>query len=880
MVWLLLGLIGVAAFVYRLYVRIGTLERELRALQGHVDEAGSDRALEPRAPARVVRATPEPPAEATPASPAETPERAQWAAARRDLPVSESPATPVAATDPDPPGHRDVGGLFEQWVAGRLLVWVGGIALAVAGLFLIRHSIDIGLVTPPVRMMIAAGFGLVLIAAGELARGRPAAAGNGKTEDSAGVDPRLAQSLVGAGVLVLYAAAYGSQILYGLISAGTAFALMAAITVAALILSLRHGAPTAVMGLAGGFATPLLVGSDSAGSVPLLTYLALLNVALFAIAARRGWTWLAASGVVLSFAWTALLLTLPASHALPAGLFILALSVAASLIRAGEGWQLDFLRPAAIGLVQLALLVARLDLGLSAWGLFGALSVAAFFLATRKPEYRILPAIAVALALVLLLVKAVDAADPTLPALAAAMTLIFAGGAMPAALRGRDRLIPVATACAGFAGPALVLRIVRPDFADRPLWGLIFAGLALGPLALAWSRRVVAAEEGRDPPLLVAAASACLLLAAAAVDLLPEELLGSAWLAIGLGAALAARRLDDRSLSGLALAVIVVGAAWAAAMLPVLWATIAAAIAGDPALVTDLPPIGRAMLVLLPAASILLAAWRLLASGPGAGRIAFGAAALFGAAAGYVLFKQILGLSSTADFVARGLAERTLLNQLLFFAGWAACAFPVPGLDERTRWRVGVLFTSLAAARLAWFDIGLHNPLLVDQAVGAMPLLNLVLPAFLLSAFWLYRARRAADHQARSLSWFGLAMVSLVFGMMLIVRQLFHGTILTAPAIGEAESYVYSLAGLLLSIALIVGAIRLRDKALRLAGLILLSATIVKVFVLDAAALEGVLRILSFLGLGVAVLGINKLYGAVLRAEAKAHARQEAPLIA
>jgi uncharacterized membrane protein len=74
---------------------------------------------------------------------------------------------------------------------------------------------------------------------------------------------------------------------------------------------------------------------------------------------------------------------------------------------------------------------------------------------------------------------------------------------------------------------------------------------------------------------------------------------------------------------------------------------------------------------------------------------------------------------------------------------------------------------------------------------------------------------------------------------------------------------------LVLALALVAAGFRLPDKALRLAGLILLTATILKVFLLDAAELTGVLRILSFLGLGIALIGMGKLYGTVLRAERK-----------
>jgi uncharacterized membrane protein len=73
----------------------------------------------------------------------------------------------------------------------------------------------------------------------------------------------------------------------------------------------------------------------------------------------------------------------------------------------------------------------------------------------------------------------------------------------------------------------------------------------------------------------------------------------------------------------------------------------------------------------------------------------------------------------------------------------------------------------------------------------------------------------------------------------------------------------------MLSIALLLAGIRLPDKALRLAGLVLLTATTVKVFLVDAGALEGVLRILSFLVLGIALIGIGKLYTKVLDAEAR-----------
>jgi uncharacterized membrane protein len=191
----------------------------------------------------------------------------------------------------------------------------------------------------------------------------------------------------------------------------------------------------------------------------------------------------------------------------------------------------------------------------------------------------------------------------------------------------------------------------------------------------------------------------------------------------------------------------------------------------------------------------------------------------------------------------------------------------LPRIEPDLLRTAGTALTALAAARLAWFDMFVHNPALVDQWVGAMPVINLILPAFLPSAIWLYAARRRADEATRSGFWLVAFLAALIVGAMLLVRQAFQGPILTGPDMPIAEFYGYSLAALLLSIGLLIAGVRLPDKALRLAGLLLLTATMLKVFLVDASELEGVLRILSFLGLGVALIGIGRMYGPVLRAE-------------
>lgn len=851
MTWLLLlGLIALWAMYYSQSARLKQLEERLDGLSLHRPDAPvAERAVEAPAP------EPIPPREMAAWLARPAPAVPDWNEVLGDSPVAEQDDK-APAEEPE-----SLANLFERLVAGRMLVWIGGIAFAVAGVLLVRYSIERGWATPPVRMVMAAIFGFVLLAAGEIERRRA---------DSK-LDPRAAQALVGAGILVLYATPYGAHVLYDLISMSMASIFMVMVAAAALLLSLRHGPPTAMLGLAGGFATPALVGGD-AGAIPLIIYLALLDIVLFTLAHRRGWTWLAAAAILLSFFWTGYLTAAPRDDALAGGMFIVALAIAGSLVRPGAGRQLDRLRPAGIGLLQLAILVARTDLGQPAWLLFGALSLAAILLSTRRPEFRPLPAFALILALILLAAKAFDSQDPNAPWAGIGITLLFGGAAFAGALRGGDKARWIAVGSAAFALPAIILRAARPETLSLPAWGALMMMLASGPFFLAWARRDAANEENPDRALTLASAAAMLMLGIAASDLVPDDLLPAAWLVIAAGAAFVSRRLADRGIFLLAFLGAAFASIWATALVPELWRTLGGSLFGESALVTTLPaPVKALQLLVLPSALLFLM-WHWLDDLLAWPReILLAIAGIFLAGAAYIVFKQVFALSDDADFVLLGFAERLVLTQLLFATGWLLGGGKVrlPWLDESEVRMIATILTAVAAARLLWFDMLLHNPAFTPQYVGTIPVLNLLAPAFLLGAVWLYVARRRAPTEALSGAWLAMFLAALIVGVSLMVRQLFHGAILSDPEMSNAEFYGYSLAGLLLSIAIMVAGMRLPDKGLRLAGLALLSITIIKVFGFDAAALEGILRILSFVGLGVGVIGIAMLYTRVLSAEAK-----------
>lgn len=162
---------------------------------------------------------------------------------------------------------------------------LGGIVLVVAGLYFFKYSMDHGLIAPPLRFAIGMLVGLVGLALAEL-KLRP------KYEIAAGW-------VGGASVAVLYIASWAGRSLYDLYPTSVATVLMIAVTAACVVLSLRRGSmPIAILGLCGGFITPLALSTGSDHPIPLFGYLLVLDLAILWVAIRKRWAWLAAAALV------------------------------------------------------------------------------------------------------------------------------------------------------------------------------------------------------------------------------------------------------------------------------------------------------------------------------------------------------------------------------------------------------------------------------------------------------------------------------------------------------------------------------------------------------------------------------------------------------
>lgn len=211
-------------------------------------------------------------------------------------PVMTTTAMTEPTPEPEPVAEPRARFNWEQFFGAKFFAWAGGLALFLGVAFFVKYSFDHDLIPPEVR--VAIGF---VLGAGLVVGGLRIAAGRYRI---------LAQSLIATGIVSLYAVTFACNSIYHFAFFGTfpTFLLMVLITTAAFVLAVRLEAQVvAILGLLGGFLTPVLLstGVDNPGG--LFGYLALLNIGLAGVALHRRWPHLltlgAAGTVVMTVGW-------------------------------------------------------------------------------------------------------------------------------------------------------------------------------------------------------------------------------------------------------------------------------------------------------------------------------------------------------------------------------------------------------------------------------------------------------------------------------------------------------------------------------------------------------------------------------------------------
>ena len=242
-------------------------------------------------------------------------------------------ASSAAASGPPamPPPLPESQPGFEERIGTRWVVWIGGLTLALGGLFMVRYSIEAGLLGPGVRTLLGGAFALALLAAGEWMRRKE----NVSTIEALPI-ANIPAILTAAGTAVAFATVYAAYALYGFLAPATAFVLLGLVALGTLAAALLHGPALAGLGVAAAFVTPILVSSERPDFWALYIYLAIVTAAAFALARIRLWRWLAVTTIAASLLWTFPCLDCGPSMVAPHGFHVIAgFVLAAGLVVCG-----------------------------------------------------------------------------------------------------------------------------------------------------------------------------------------------------------------------------------------------------------------------------------------------------------------------------------------------------------------------------------------------------------------------------------------------------------------------------------------------------------------------------------------------------------------
>src|SRR4051794_37959328 len=153
----LLAALAALLFARRTSVRLTELQARLDKIEAVRLAPASPTAAAPLSPNQEPTAAPVPPP---------LPDVADAVLQPIALTAVEADQPPPLLTQPLP---QPAAG-FEERIGTRWVVWIGGLTLALGGFFMVRYSIEAGLVGPEVRTALGGLFAAALLGAGEWSR--------------------------------------------------------------------------------------------------------------------------------------------------------------------------------------------------------------------------------------------------------------------------------------------------------------------------------------------------------------------------------------------------------------------------------------------------------------------------------------------------------------------------------------------------------------------------------------------------------------------------------------------------------------------------------------------------------------------------------------
>jgi uncharacterized membrane protein len=199
------------------------------------------------------------------------------------------PPIPASASKPAParpaPVAREPFDL-EQVLGGRVLAWIGGIAVVLAAVFFLVTAVHNGWIDEATRIVLAFLASTALVAAGVWLYER-----KGQTQ--------AALAAVAAGLAALYASATTATAVYDLVSPAAGLVIAGLVGIAATAVAVRwESRVVAGIGIVGALLAPILV--DAGRSTASLAFMVIALVSAVGVLIWRRWSWLAVLAYVVS----------------------------------------------------------------------------------------------------------------------------------------------------------------------------------------------------------------------------------------------------------------------------------------------------------------------------------------------------------------------------------------------------------------------------------------------------------------------------------------------------------------------------------------------------------------------------------------------------
>jgi uncharacterized membrane protein len=165
---------------------------------------------------------------------------------------------------------------LESLIGGRWFNLIGTVAVILGVGFFLKLAFDQGWVGPMGKVIIGLVIGAGMIIGGDRIRAR-----GYRT---------YAQGLFGGGIVILYLSIFAAFARYQIIGQLPAFAMMTLVTATAVLLAARYDSlAIAILGLIGGFLTPIMLSTGKDNETGLFSYIVLLDLGVLAVAYFKQW---------------------------------------------------------------------------------------------------------------------------------------------------------------------------------------------------------------------------------------------------------------------------------------------------------------------------------------------------------------------------------------------------------------------------------------------------------------------------------------------------------------------------------------------------------------------------------------------------------------